>query len=290
MNINYEDFNWNEYINLNKDLHIMNTKDEAWKHWINHGQIEERPLTLINNTFIHHGRFGNLFFINMALHFLSLKFNLNCHYKYYNKFKKLGIYLHKGSKTYDNNITLTDDNFIDIIKNNDTTKSNIIINNESWFQTKTFANYLKNYFNISFNKNKIIENNIYKNRYNNNNDLFIHVRLGDIENRIDNINKYYENTLSEIKFNIGYISSDNISHSLCQSLIEKYKLFVVENDEIETIMFATTCNNIVLSGGTFSWLIGFLAFFSKNIFYPNLKNCWYGDIFQFTCWNCIHFN
>ena len=51
MNINYEDFNWNEYINLNKDLHIMNTKDEAWKHWINHGQIEERPLTLINNTF-----------------------------------------------------------------------------------------------------------------------------------------------------------------------------------------------------------------------------------------------
>jgi hypothetical protein len=49
-------------------------------------------------------------------------------------------------------------------------------------------------------------------------------------------------------------------------------------------MFASTCNHIVLSGGTFSWLIGFLAFFSKSIYYPRIKNKWYGDIFIFPHW------
>jgi len=53
-------------------------------------------------------------------------------------------------------------------------------------------------------------------------------------------------------------------------------------------MFASTCNNLILSGGTFSWLIGFLAFYSKNIYYPlDNKNKWYGDIFIFPEWTGI---
>jgi len=55
-------------------------------------------------------------------------------------------------------------------------------------------------------------------------------------------------------------------------------------------MFGSTCNNIVLSGGTFSWLIGFLAIKSENIYYPELKEKWYGDIFSFLNWKNIYLN
>lgn len=290
MSINFENFNWEQYLSINPDLQYMNCKDEAWNHWLKHGQKEERPIKYINNSNIHNGRLGNIFFINMTLHFIALKFNLKCNYKYFEKFKKLGIYLHIGNKEYNNEITITDSNFISIIKNNDIEYSNIIINNENWFQTKFFVEYLNMYFNIPYNKYKIINNNIYKKRYNNNNDLFIHVRLGDIEDRINNIQNYYDIAISKINYVTGYISSDNINHPICKYIINKYNLIIINEDEISTIMFSSTCNNIILSGGTYSWLIGFLAFFAKNIYYPNLQKCWYGDIFQFKNWNSIKIN
>ena len=70
MNITYEEFNWELYREINDDLQNLNTKNDAWEHWINHGQYEERPLSIINNTCIHKGRFGNLFFINISSLFI----------------------------------------------------------------------------------------------------------------------------------------------------------------------------------------------------------------------------
>jgi hypothetical protein len=290
MNTHFNNFNWESYININKDLKNITNKEEAWKHWISNGKNEKRPLCLYNNTFIHNGRLGNLFFINMVFHFLSLKLNINCFYKYKKKFDKLGIYFHNGTNKFEDSILLTDSNFFDLINNSSLSKNNIYINNENWFQTKEFAYYLKEYFNTPYLKYRIIEKNIFKHRYKNNNDLFIHVRLGDVENRNENLLSYFDNTISKLNFNQGFISSDDIDNSLCKFLISKYKLTKIDYDEIKTIMFATTCNNLLLSGGTFSWLIGFLSFYSKNIYYPNLKNCWYGNIFQFPFWKSVDLN
>jgi hypothetical protein len=95
----------------------------------------------------------------MAMHFISLKFNLKCNYKYASQFEKLGIHLHVGTNVYDNNLVLTDDNYLDVIQNetNETNKTNIIINNENWFQTDKFTIFLKVYFSIPYNKIKIIK-------------------------------------------------------------------------------------------------------------------------------------
>jgi hypothetical protein len=51
-------------------------------------------------------------------------------------------------------------------------------------------------------------------------------------------------------------------------------------------MFASSCKNVVLSNGTFSWLIGLLGFYS-NVYYPKIKTVWHGDIFVFPDWNEI---
>jgi hypothetical protein len=82
----------------------------------------------------------------------------------------------------------------------------------------------------------------------------------------------------------GYISSDSIDHDICRRLIEKHGLIIVQLDEVDTIHFASTCRNLILSQGTFSWVIGFLGMFSNNIFYPKIHKEWHGDIFVFPHW------
>jgi hypothetical protein len=95
--------------------------------------------------------------------------------------------------------------------------------------------------------------------------------------------------MKNINYENAYISSDEIENAICQELIYKYKMIVLDKNEIVTIMFGSTCKYMVLSGGAFSWLIGFLGFFSKDIYYPCNKNTWYGDIFVFNKWNGIGF-
>ena len=289
MDINETNFDWESYIAVNPDLLInrVYNKETAWMHWCNHGKKEERPIHFVNNTNIHNGRFGNLFFVNMALHFIAVKLNLKCRYKYFDKFAMLGIYLHIGENEYDKNYVLNETTFLNNIKDNRFEKTNIIINNENWFQTKEFVYFLKEYFSISYYRNNIIKNNIFKKRYNNNNDVFIHVRLDDVKSKLTNIEQYYEDALSRIYFENAYIASDSITDPLCQYLIKKYNLIEINKSEVETIMFGSTCNNIILSGGTFSWLIGFFAFFSKYIYYPSIKTPWYGNIFDLKNWIAI---
>lgn len=136
-------------------------------------------------------------------------------------------------------------------------------------------------------KDNIINKNIFKSRYQNNNDVFIHVRLGDIINLNAGLS-YYEKVLNNMKFDNGYISSDSINHKICNTLIKKYNLKIINKNIIETIMFASTCHNVILSNGTFSWLIGLLSFYS-NIYYPKIKVMWHGNIFVFDDWNEIDY-
>ena len=284
-----KNFDWLQYTYDNRDLSCIFDKKQAWHHWILHGHREKRIIKPIcnypiNTTEIHHGRFGNLFFVNMVMNFISKKYNLKVNYKYYDKFINLGINLYIGINTYTENAHLTELNYFDLINKNQNF-TNIIVNNNTWFQNYEFCLFLQLYFNKNKIKNKILQNNKFKERYRNNNDLFVHVRLDDIENEYRNKGfEYYDNVIQKYDFNNGYISSDNLNSQICIDLINKYSLNIINYNEEETIMFGSTCNTIVLSGGTFSWLIGFLAYYSKNINYPNITNKWYGDIFVYENW------
>lgn len=291
LNVSFEKFPWITYFKINRELISTNinnnSKTTAWNHWINYGKKEERSFSYINNTNDHRARFGNLFFINMCLHLFSIKYNLKSSYKYENYFKQLGITFYKGNKIYNKNYLLTDFNFVKLLES-DATPKNIIINNDVWFHTRRFCEIMREYFLRNNLFEKVLNKNYFKHRYNNNNDLFIHVRLGDVSSKTDHLYDYYFKTIKFMKFNQGYISSDDINHELCKSLIKKFNLFIINSSEVETIMFGSTCNNIVLSGGTFSWLIGFLAIKSEYIYYPLLKQRWYGDIFSFSNWKGIN--
>ena len=230
------------------------------------------------------GRFCNHFIRNLAKHFIAKKYNIKTSYGYDTYMTRLGFNLFKdGINEYLTTISINDDNFMKYIKDDTISLTNNIDLRWSFFQTAEFALYLYNYLNTDDIKASIIQNNTFNDRYNNNNDLFVHVRLGDVPHLNPGF-EYYNNILSTTNFTNGYISSDTITSPLCEELIRKYNLKVINTDEVTTIMFGTTCKHIVLSHGTFSWVIGILGFYSTIYYSSNYPVKWHGDIFVIPTW------
>jgi hypothetical protein len=230
------------------------------------------------------GRLGNQIIRNLAVSLLAKKHNLKVNY--YNKdlINKIGIELFSGSNTYTSIQNLTDDNYFNIF-NCDNLNYNINPNN-NFFQTKEITIFLYNYLHTDEIKNNIIKNNPYKDLYNKNNDLFIHIRLTDVEKFNPGIT-YYINAIKNINFDNLYISSDDINNNMIIKILDLYpKAKLINFNEINLFQFASTCKHIILSHGSFSAVIGYLSFFS-NIYYPEyeIHKMWYGDMFSINKWN-----
>lgn len=236
------------------------------------------------------GRLCNKIIINLVFSILAEQNDLYIEYDYNDECEKLGIKLFCGINKYNETIYITDSNLIDYINNtkNVKIKSNIM-NPGNFYQTKEISNYLfTNYFSTVL-RNNIIDKNKFKLRYNNNNDIFIHIRLGDVT-QYNSGYEYYSKAIKTIKdYTFIYISSDSISHDICNKLILHFSAIPIHYDEVDTIHFGSTCKNVILSHGSFSYVIGCLSFFS-NIYYPEyqIDKLWYGDIFSIPSWNKIY--
>ena len=236
------------------------------------------------------GRFCNKVIINTCFSILSEKNNLYIDYDYTNECNDLGINLFCGTNKYNNTVFINDNNLIHSIELSEKQqiKSNIK-SDGSYFQTKEISNYLFKYFNLPNISINIINKNKFNERYNNNNDIFIHIRLGDVTQFNPGYN-YYVKAIESIKeYNNIYISSDSISHEICQKLIINYKAIPITYNEIDTIHYGSTCKNVIVSHGSFSAVIGYLSFFS-NIYYSEYETgkIWYGDMFSIPFWNKVN--
>jgi hypothetical protein len=234
------------------------------------------------------GRLCNHIIRAHAASFISKKRNLRFNYgQYYDMMKQLGITLYtEGQITYKFEQNITDIDFMNYITMNIPIFRNIYLNH-SYFQTKDFSNYLYKYYSKPENQQSIINANKFNECYNNNNNVFIHVRLGDVTDKNQGF-AYYDKALSLITFENGYIASDNFNHEICQSLIKKYNLKVIDYNEVETIMFGSTCKHIVLTGGSFSYIIGLFGFFSQ-VYYLKSNNTWFpAELFHIPNWTEIN--
>ena len=115
--------------------------------------------------------------------------------------------------------------------------------------------------------------------------VYVAIRLGDSQNHNQGIN-YYRNCLNKCIFSRGYITTDSPEHEIVKTLMNEYKLELYNNDPGNKIIFGRKFDNIICSGGTFSFWIAFLSG-AKNIFYPIGDTKWYGDIFVIESWNGI---
>jgi hypothetical protein len=226
------------------------------------------------------GRLGNRIIRNLAVSLLAKKYNLQVNYCDKELISKLGIELYSGSHVYENTVELTDSNYFKIY-NYEKGNFNYNLYAQDFFQTKEITNLLYNYLNTDKIKSNIIKKNQFNERYNRNNDLFIHVRLTDTAQWNPGIT-YYINAINSINYDNLYLSTDEINHNIIIKLKELYpSLQLIKYDEIATFKFSSTCKHIILSHGSFSAVIGYLSFFS-NIYYPEyeLEKTWYGDMFS----------
>jgi hypothetical protein len=229
------------------------------------------------------GRLGNQIIRNLAVSLLAEKFNLKVDYFNKDLINELGIELFNGENIYQDTIILDDYNYF-YIYDHDNLNYNLYPNKD-YFQTKEITNFLYDYLHTDKIKSNIINKNSFKDRYNANNDLFIHIRLADVSHHNPGID-YYMNTISTINFDNLYISTDEKTHDIIETLITRHpNAILIDCNEIVTIQFASTCKNIILSHGSFSAIIGYLSFFSK-IYYPEYETdkMWYGDMFSINNW------
>lgn len=219
------------------------------------------------------GRFCNIFIRNLACHFIAEKFNICVNYANYNLIKKLGIDLYIGTNIYDKTIIITNSNYFEIL-NNDTLNCNIDLNRD-YFQFQDLTDKIFNYLRINSIQEKIINSNIFKERYNNNNDIFIHIRLTDIKKYEVIGLDYYINCINKIKnYDKIYISTDEPEHYFIKFIMNEFNNVILNKyNEISTIQFGSTCKYVVLSHGSFSAVIGWLSYFSI-VYFLNKEPIW----------------
>ena len=224
------------------------------------------------------GRLCNQIFRNIAVSMIAEKNNLYVTYASPHKMKHLGIPLHVGKFKYKDTVDLTDDNYDTLF--DQPLHVNLNANNH-FFQIHEIATKIKEYLNT--NKESIIRANPF-NRYHTNNDIFIHIRLTDVQEYNPGID-YYKKAIEQCDYTHIYIGTDDPSHKIIQELT-LLNITILQTDEIQTIQFGSTCKSIILSHGSYSAIIGYLGFFS-TVYYPAYKTMWYGDIFSMDGWNKI---
>lgn len=230
-------------------------------------------------------RLGNKFFMNMAISLLSAKYRQKAEYAMESELNQLGIDFHKELDPLSENrpiAAIDDTNFMNYIQDSDT---NLIIDfqRDTYCQIPEFCHILKSHFLNESLRTRIRNTNPWTKRIGNNHDVFVHVRIGDVPHFTPSLS-YYEKALSNITYEKGYIASDSPHHPIINELCQKYGLIKVMEEQVRTIQFGLTCEHLILSHGTYSWLIGFLNFDSKSVQYPKIKTKWHGDIFVFDDW------
>ena len=123
----------------------------------------------------------------------------------------------------------------------------------------------------------------------NENDLYIHIRSGDIFNsEISKINVnyaqpplcFYEFIIDNFKFRKIFIISEDKSNPVINSLLNKYKkVLYLHNSFVEDVSYIINAYNLVLSTSSFSLCLARLSKNLKNLFSYDLirekeKNHW----------------
>lgn len=231
------------------------------------------------------GRLGNQIVRNVAVSIIAQKHDLYVDYCSKELIcDQLGIELHSGDKKYSESVVLDDFNYFPILEAS--SFPNNLNPNVHYFQSSEISKVINKYLHDM--KPKIIEKNPFQNRYDKNNDLYVHIRLADTAQWNPGID-YYLKAISSLVFDHMFFSTDDSEHEIIKQIEMNYpNATILTLDEIKTIQFASTCKYIVLSHGSFSATIGHLGFFS-NIYYPKFEvnKSWCGDMFSIDGWTKV---
>ena len=130
---------------------------------------------------IGYGRLGNQLVRNMAALLLVEKYNLVMELTCEKQLIELGIKVKKGTVIFDTKKVIKDKKYWKYYTGKNKIDFNLSM--QGYFQTKLITDEIHKWLNSESIRNSIISKNKFNSRYKNNNDCFIHIRLGDVKIR-----------------------------------------------------------------------------------------------------------
>lgn len=244
------------------------------------------------------GRLGNQIFRNIATSLIAKHHDLKVIYGMDDLIQsQLGIPLYCGPREFPNTAAtvVTDDNFTTILDMKEGELQTNVCTNASYFQSHEISTIVWKTIRSDPVRSSIISHNPYRFRYGSNSDIFVHMRLGDVPQHSPGV-PFFISVLEKIcqknPGDIGdlYIASDSPDHifvraviSWCATMYPKLKIHVFVQSEIETLQFGSTCKYLILSDGSYSALLGYLAFDTESTVYykhyNRVSRTWCGDMF-----------
>jgi hypothetical protein len=232
------------------------------------------------------GRTANQAIRHIAASLFAQKHNLVMHYRdqFENKQESfhfctdLGIELYSGTQQYGSHMLMKDtDNYWDLYRRS---TLDVNVKTDGWFQIDSISRFIHAHLNSEPVQTKIKAKNRFNSQYGRNTHCFIHVRLGDVAQYNPGFD-YYHGVLQSIgldNIDTVYVSTDSPDHKIIQRLRDTLgeKMSLMEtNDLHEIIMFGSTAKYVVLSYGSFSALIGYLAY-ESTVYYREMTPsvCW----------------
>jgi hypothetical protein len=163
-----------------------------------------------NNTTHSGGRLGNQIIRNTVCSLLAKKYDLRFIYGYDAQMSCLGIplFLH-GSKYHTQTIKLEDDDFPRFLLRDNLGDYNIVTS-DNYYQTSEAALIYRDFYHSDEVRTSMITVNPFRDRYNANNDVYVHIRLTDAARFCPSFD-YYDKVLGSLRFDKGYISTERLS-------------------------------------------------------------------------------
>lgn len=247
---------------------------------------------MTTTTTLPNGRLCNQIIRNLCVSLLAEKSDLHVLYCSYDRiYHRMGIPLFIGRNMYHKTLTVNDDTFLEVLESKDTLRKNVDAN-AAYFQTREITPILYEHLRSPSVRDSIVIANPFRERYGgHNNDCCVHIRLTDAAHHNPGI-EYYSQCLSMILCADGidniFVATDQPYHPLIQQILERHEnaKLLLSLDEVQTLQFGSTCKYLVLSHGSYSAVMGWLAFDAEKVYYPkyNPQDMWYGDMFSIPSW------
>ena len=233
------------------------------------------------------GRLCNGFIRNAFASMLARAHDLSVVYEQHSvELGRLGIDLYSGMQTLPGPpISVTDSEVLLALEGKGPCpgggKAISLDNSFCYFQSRECTKRLRDWLHPQ--KATLRTVNPYAARIDANEDIFIHIRLGDVIKHNPGI-EYYRMAIKRTGCSAGYIGTDSPDHPMIAELIAEFpQLRLFNTDPVSVILFASTCRHVVLSHGSFSAVIGMLSF-SSTVYYPPYNVMWHGDMFTQPDW------